>query len=152
MSLRMVRVVTPSRVASSVLVQSRRACNTDSRRSSRAEVSDILRILIRNLGTLLSAIIPRLLYVSTRASGQRPAAPAALTRQGEAHERRRHPALPHRDPSGRGRLPARQAPQGPLARRAARRGVDPRHTAGLPEEARRVLADAVRLARGRGAA
>ena len=58
----------------------------------------------------------------------------------------------HRDPPGRPRLPARPARQRPLARRAARRGVDPRHTAGLPDGARRVLAYGVRLAGPGGAA
>src|SRR5262249_16516550 len=37
----MVRVVTPSRVASSALVQSRRPCNSDSKPSSRAQLSTI---------------------------------------------------------------------------------------------------------------
>jgi hypothetical protein len=35
----------------------------------------------------------------------------------------------------------------PLARRTARRGVDPRQTAGVPDRTRRVLAHALRLAR-----
>src|SRR5579859_939217 len=48
MSLRMVRVVTPSRSASSVLVQSRLVCSSDSRRSSRADVSNMRSILGTN--------------------------------------------------------------------------------------------------------
>src|SRR6516165_1432566 len=92
-----------------------------------------------NLGKNSSAIIPSLL-LGTK---------VPLTRRSYERE---HPAVPHRDPPGRRRLPAPPARRRPLARRAARRRVDPRRTAWLPEGTGRALAHAVRLALRRGAA
>jgi hypothetical protein len=59
---------------------------------------------------------------------------AGWSAQREKRDERRHPALPHRDPPGRPRLPARPARQRPLARRATRREWTRGVPLGYPKE------------------
>src|SRR5439155_20645492 len=66
-----------------------------------------------------------------------------------AHARR---ALPHRRPRRRPRRPARAPRAHALPRRDPRLGLDLRHEPRLPARADRLLARALRLARGGGAA